>query len=90
MRPSGETTKTMRQHARVEVDEKPDVDAREAQVSQLEHDAVIDDDVEGVGAVEAYGLVDDGQRSLAFERQTRSCPRKPTREVRATVRGGHR
>ena len=37
---------------------------------QFEHDAVIDDDIKGVGAVEAYRLVDNGQRSLAFERQT--------------------
>ncbi len=31
---------------------------------------MLDDDIKGVGAVEAYRLVDDGERSLAFEGQT--------------------
>ena len=77
----------MRQHARVEVDEEADLDLRESQVGQelrlmnrqkssdrfqLEHDAVIDDDIEGVGAVETNRLVDDRERTLPFERQTQS------------------
>ena len=81
-----ESTKAMRKLGRVEVYEKPDIETRESEVSQelcfvnweksgngfqLEQDAPIDDNVHEVRTVEPNRLVDDGERSLSFERQAK-------------------